>query len=77
MVLVAKAVVDKYTMVVKLLDAPITVVAMLCVFWHQGFTRYAHIVQVIVFSYELFQQSQKVWLLLHIPRIFYNCLNVK
>ena len=44
MVLVAKAVVDKNTMMVKLLNASVTVITVLHIFGHQGFTRYADII---------------------------------
>ena len=51
MVFVSEAVIDENTVVVKLLNAAVTVIAVPRVFWHQRLARHTHVIQVVIFSY--------------------------
>lgn len=53
MIAVAQAIVNEYTVMVKLLHTTIAKVAMICVFWPKCFAGYADIVKMIVFGNQL------------------------
>lgn len=50
MIAVTQTVVHEDTMMVKLLNAPVAEVAVICIFWSQSFARHANIIKMIVFS---------------------------
>jgi hypothetical protein len=46
---VAQAVIDEYAMMVKLLNASVAKIAVVCVFWSECLARDTHVVKMIVF----------------------------
>lgn len=54
-VAIAKAVVDKNTVVIKFLHTPIAEVAMVCIFGSQVFAVDAYIIQVVLFLNQVLQ----------------------
>jgi len=55
--------------VVEFLDTPVAEVAVICVFRSQCFAGHAHVVKMIVFCNELFEQTQKVGLPWYVARV--------
>lgn len=55
MVAIAKAVVDKDTVVIEFLHTPIAEVAMVCIFGSQVFAVDAHIIQVVLLLNQVLQ----------------------
>lgn len=60
---VPETIVNEHAVVIKLLDAPVAEIAVLCVLWPQILTVDANVVEMVLLADQLLQQSLKiVWL---------------